>query len=48
VCTKDTAGVFHEPTKLMSKKRKLVGKEATWQEFLEKCQGTQNEDDEDN
>eukprot|EP00980_Cylindrotheca_fusiformis_P006200 scaffold1327_cov124-Cylindrotheca_fusiformis.AAC.4 len=43
ICSKDTSGVFHEPTKLLSKKRKLVGKNASWKEFLEKCQGSSQE-----
>lgn len=47
VCTKDTSGVFHEPTKLLSKKRKLIGKNASWKEFLEKCQGPQDDNDND-
>jgi RING finger protein 113A len=33
LCSKDTHSVFHQPTKLLSKKRRLVGKEATWEEF---------------
>lgn len=40
VCSKDTHGVFHQPTKLLAKKRRMVGKNASWQEYLEKCQGT--------
>jgi RING finger protein 113A len=33
ICHQDTHGVFNQPTKLISKKRKLVGSKATWQEF---------------
>jgi RING finger protein 113A len=43
VCNKDTHSVFHQPTKLLSKKRKLLGRDASWQEFQEKCQKTSGE-----
>jgi hypothetical protein len=33
VCSKDTHSVFHQPTKLLSKKRRLVGKDASWEDF---------------
>ena len=39
ICSKDTAGVYHEPTKLLSKKRRLVGRDASWKEFMLQCQG---------
>lgn len=39
ICSKDTAGVYHEPTKLLSKKRRLVGRNASWKEFMLHCQG---------
>ena len=35
VCNTDTHGVFNQPTKLISKKRRLVGGSASWQEFGE-------------
>jgi RING finger protein 113A len=37
VCNADTHGVFNQPTKLISKKRRLIGATASWQEFME-CQ----------
>jgi RING finger protein 113A len=56
VCNKDTHNVFHEPTKLLSKKRKVVGRDASWEEYMEACQnnnssssskkGDEKEDDE--
>lgn len=38
ICNKDTHGVFHEPTKLLTKKRKLSGRDSSWKEFQEACQ----------
>mmetsp|Transcript_23922 Transcript_23922/g.36182 ORF Transcript_23922/g.36182 Transcript_23922/m.36182 type:complete len:293 (+) Transcript_23922:34-912(+) len=35
VCRKDTHGVFNQPTKLISKKRRLLSSSATWKEFHE-------------
>jgi len=35
ICNKDTHGVFNLPTKLLAKKRRLVGSRATWKEFAE-------------
>lgn len=39
VCSKDTSGVYHEPTKLLSKKRRLVGRNSSWETFMLHCQG---------
>lgn len=33
ICTKETNGVFHQPIKLLNKKRKVCGKDSTWQDF---------------
>ena len=33
ICSKETHSVFHEPTKLISKKRRLVSSKATWEEY---------------
>ena len=38
ICNKETHGVFHEPTKLLSKKRKISGRDSNWKEFQEACQ----------
>jgi RING finger protein 113A len=35
ICSKDTGCVFNHPAKLISKKRRLVGAKATWEEFAE-------------
>jgi len=35
ICQKDTHGVFNQPIKLLSKKRRLLGSSATWEEFKE-------------
>jgi RING finger protein 113A len=35
ICNADTHGVFNQPTKLISKKRRLLGATASWQEFME-------------
>ena len=47
VCNKDTHGVFHEPAKLLSKKRKLSGRDSSWKEFQEECQKGMNNDGSD-
>jgi RING finger protein 113A len=39
VCQKDTHGVLNFPQKLISKKRRLVGSKASWEEFLDKSRG---------
>eukprot|EP00529_Nitzschia_sp_RCC80_P025942 CAMPEP_0113483284 /NCGR_PEP_ID=MMETSP0014_2-20120614/23355_1 /TAXON_ID=2857 /ORGANISM="Nitzschia sp." /LENGTH=340 /DNA_ID=CAMNT_0000376827 /DNA_START=130 /DNA_END=1152 /DNA_ORIENTATION=+ /assembly_acc=CAM_ASM_000159 len=36
VCQKDTHGVMNQPTKLLTKKRKLLGRSATWQEYKDR------------
>lgn len=33
ICGQDTNGVFNYPTKLMNKKKRLVGRNGTWEEF---------------
>ena len=33
ICGKDTNGIFNYPTKLHSKKKKLVGRDGTWIEY---------------
>ena len=35
VCNAETHGVMNQPTKLITKKRKLLGRNATWQEFMD-------------
>ena len=35
ICKKDTHGVMNQPLKLIAKKRKLLGRNATWQEFMD-------------
>lgn len=35
ICNRDTHGVMNQPTKLLAKKRKLLGRKATWQEFMD-------------
>ncbi len=36
ICQKDTHGVFNHARKLEAKKRRLVGREGTWEAFMEK------------
>jgi len=33
ICGKDTSSVFNAPTKLLSKKRQVVGSKASWEEY---------------
>jgi len=33
ICNQDTNGVFNYPTKLVTKRKKLVGRKGTWEEF---------------
>jgi RING finger protein 113A len=40
ICNKDTHGVFNQPTKLLMKKRRLLGSKATWQEFADASKGS--------
>ena len=35
ICSKDTNGVMNHPLKLVAKKRRLVGREGTWKDYLE-------------
>ncbi|VEU36786.1 unnamed protein product [Pseudo-nitzschia multistriata] len=35
ICGRDTHGVMNQPTKLIAKKRKLLGRKATWQQFMD-------------
>ena len=35
ICSSETHGVMNQPTKLITKKRKLLGRNATWQEFMD-------------
>ena len=48
ICGKDTHSVFNEPSKLIAKKRKLVGRSAGWDEYYDKFQsaGGGSKDDE--
>lgn len=43
MCGKDTHGVFNQPTKLITKKRRLLGSKATWQEFADALQKQNDE-----
>lgn len=36
VCQKDTHGVLNFPQKLVAKKRRLIGRDGTWEEFMKK------------
>jgi RING finger protein 113A len=35
ICSQETHGVMNQPTKLITKKRKLLGRNSTWQEFMD-------------
>ena len=39
VCQKDTHGVLNHASKLVAKKRRLVGRDGTWEEYLERNKG---------
>ena len=39
ICKKDTHGVMNHPQKLVAKKRRLVGRDGTWEEYLERSKG---------
>ena len=49
ICNKNTHGVMNQPTKLIAKKRKLLGRKATWEEFFEARggMGTSNDDNDE-
>mmetsp|Transcript_10423 Transcript_10423/g.20681 ORF Transcript_10423/g.20681 Transcript_10423/m.20681 type:complete len:351 (+) Transcript_10423:210-1262(+) len=44
VCQKDTHGVLNFPQKLVGKKRRLVGRDGTWEEYLAKIGGNCDEE----
>lgn len=46
ICGKDTHGVFNQPTKLITKKRRLLGSQATWQEFADASRKTHDKKEE--
>ena len=48
ICGKDTHGVFNQPTKLLMKKRRLLGSKATWQEFADASSSSKAKDDDAN
>lgn len=45
ICKKDTHGVFNQPTKLISKKRRLLSSRATWEEFADASRNKGQADD---
>mmetsp|Transcript_6635 Transcript_6635/g.11565 ORF Transcript_6635/g.11565 Transcript_6635/m.11565 type:complete len:372 (-) Transcript_6635:273-1388(-) len=45
ICQKDTHGVMNHPQKLVAKKRRLVGRDGTWEEYLERSKGSGDGDD---
>lgn len=47
ICKKDTHGVFNQPTKLIAKKRRLIGASSTWLEFREASKSKPTTDDAD-
>ena len=52
ICAKDTHGVFNQPTKLISKKRKVLGvaaakKNSSWKEFADAFASSKKEGDAD-
>ena len=47
ICNRDTHGVMNQPTKLVAKKRKLLGRKATWQEFMDSRGGKRGSGDSD-
>ena len=45
ICNKETHGVLNEPTKLLSKKRKLAGRDASWKEYMDACRRGKEEEE---
>lgn len=45
ISKKNTYGVMNQPTKLIAKKRKLLGRKATWQEYFDARGGKENSND---
>lgn len=46
ICQKDTHGVLNHAQKLVAKKRRLVGRDGTWEEYLERSRRGGDEEDE--
>ncbi|KAL7535454.1 hypothetical protein ACHAXR_006512 [Thalassiosira sp. AJA248-18] len=47
ICQKDTHGVLNHAQKLVAKKRRLVGRDGTWEEYLERSKGGGDGDGDD-
>jgi len=45
ICQKDTHGVMNRAQKLVAKKRRLVGRDGTWEEYLEKSRRVDGDDE---
>ena len=48
ISKRDTQGIMNQPTKLIAKKRKMLGRNATWQEFFDARGGMGASNDDDN
>jgi RING finger protein 113A len=42
ICQKETHGVMNQPTKLLTTKKKLLGRDATWQQFMDARRNNNN------
>ena len=47
ICQKDTLGVLNHAQKLVAKKRRLVGRDGSWEDYLQKSKGGEDEGDRD-
>jgi len=45
ICQKDTHGVLNHAQKLVAKKRRLVGRDGSWEDYLQKSKGGEDEGD---
>ena len=47
ICSKETHSTFHQPTKLLTKKRKLVGTKASWKDYYQAFTKHQQQEEQD-
>ena len=47
ICQKDTHGVLNHAQKLVAKKRRLVGRDGSWEDYLQKSKSGADEGEEE-